>query len=535
MKRISILILITLSFLSFAQKKNPNKQKNLSWEELNEMYECPEWFKDAKLGIFSHWGPQSKPEYGGGWYARHMYMQDVGREEWGRNAYKYQCENYGHPSEKGFKDVIHSWKAEHLDTDDVIKSFKAFGAKYVVIMANHHDHFDNFDSSHHPWNSVNMGPKRDIVGEFGKSIRKQGLKFGVSVHDDRFLHWFKPAFGADKTGPLKGVPYDGHMTKEDGKGKWWEGYDPADLYGLPPGKRTDEWVEGVKKNWADRHLELVDKYNIDMFWFDGYDLPYGKYGDQVATHLYNKSLKENGKIEAVITGKDRNTKAIIQDVERGVAEELRETTWQGTMTFTAWFYKLDRSYKHNTRTVLESLVDAVSKNGNLLMSVELYPDGRIVKEQKEYMQKVGEWLKVNGKAIYGSRPWKIYGDGSTVPLSAKEMVGEADLDAKKENKGAHFNERTVDSEPYSPDEVRYTSQGNILYMTVLNPSPGILKVPSLGLKASTRPGKIESVKMLGNSRKKIEFQQKDMELELNIPVEFPSEYPVVFKIEGVIK
>lgn len=522
-----MLILIGMIFLNCsAQNDTPE------WDEMAEQFECPEWFRDAKFGIWTHWGPQTKPAVGGGWYARNMYMQDVGREIWGENAYPYHVQQYGHPSEIGFKDVIHSWKAKNLDTDSLMVFFKEVGAKYFVSMANHHDHFDNFNSSHHPWNSVNIGPKRDIVGEFGKSARKYGLYYGTSSHDDRYMGWWLPAFGADKEGPKKGVPYDGHMTKEDGIGKWWEGYDPADLYGLPPEKRTPEWEKKMKENWMHRHLELVNKYDLDLLWFDGYNFPYGEYGKKVAASFYNKSLKKQGKIKSLINVKGIG-KGVINDIERGLANELREEPWQGNLTFTGWFYKMDKPERHNARTILESLIEAVSKNGNLLVSVELYPDGTIVREQKVVMKKVGNWLKINGEAIYKTRPWKIYGDGYSVhgkkPAISAIAASETSEEGQKASKeGLHFNERTVDAPLYESNDVRFTTRGTSLYVIVLNPAKGELIIPSLGHNVKTTY-KVNKVEVLGFNLK-VGYKQENEYLKLIVKDEFLGRGPITFKL-----
>ncbi len=259
---IFLMFAITSSLLIFSQ------EKDLTWEQLQKVYKVPKWYTEARFGIWVHWGAQTEPKEGGGWYARHMYMEDWGKQNWGKNAYVYHNKTYGHPSEIGYKDVINHWKAERLNTDSLLRYFKSLGAKYFVALANHHDNFDNWNSTYQPWNSVNMGSHKDIIGLFAASANKYGVPFGVSSHDDRFLHWWLPAFGADTSGPLKGVPYDGNMTKEDGKGKWWEGLDPADLYGLPPEKRTPEYITKVKENWLLRHKELVTKYDVDMIWFD---------------------------------------------------------------------------------------------------------------------------------------------------------------------------------------------------------------------------------------------------------------------------
>ncbi|WP_372938156.1 alpha-L-fucosidase, partial [Seonamhaeicola sp.] len=373
MPKLSNLILCTL-LVTLTAIPLTAQEKALTWDELAEQYQCPEWFRDAKFGIWFHWGPQAVPEQGGGWYARHMYMQDVGRQTFGKMAYPYHLMTYGHPSEFGYKDVINLWKAEKFDAEALINFSKENGAKYIVALANHHDHFDLFDSSYHPWNSVNVGPKKDIIGEFEAATRKAGLKFGVTSHDDRFLNWWKPAFGSDKEGKYAGVPYDARLTKADGKGKWWEGLDPKDLYGPAPEDRTPEIIEDIKKNWLKRHIELVDKYKPDLLYNDGFNFTYGDYGKEVTRKLYNNSLSENGKIEAVMLLK-RKAKGTVNEVESGGSNTLREYPWQSEITFTDWFYKKDRHLTHNARTILEMLIEAVSKNGNLLLSMELNPDG----------------------------------------------------------------------------------------------------------------------------------------------------------------
>lgn len=511
------------------------QEKELTWEELREQFECPAWFREARFGIWLHWGAQSQPAEGGGWYARHMYMPDVKTETWGKNAYSYHCETYGHPSEKGFKDVIHAWKAEDLDTDALMKYFKQLGAKYFLIMANHHDHFDNFNSTYHPWNSVNVGPKRDIVGEFEKSAKKYEMPFGVTSHDDRYLSWWLPAFGHDETGPYAGVPYDGNLTKEDGKGTWWEGLDPADLYGLPPEKRTPEWEKSVKENWVKRHVELVTKYDVDMLWFDGWGFPYKEYGKELCTIYYNHLLKKDGKINGLVAGKFTNEPSTIKDIECGGANEILSEVWQGTLTPNSWFYKVERPLRHSARTILEMLIDMNSKNGNLLLNVELLPSGRIPEEQKRILDDVGAWVNLNGEAIYGSKPWKVYGDNLNSmirELRKKQNPTETDLEALKNLEGGkneQFNERTISSPRYGSDEVRFTTVGDNLYIFVLAPKAGEIELPTLGLKSAYNSSKIKSMKMLGG-KEEIVFTQTDKSLKFDVPAERPNRYATVFKV-----
>lgn len=524
--------LFTVAILFFAINNAAAQQKSLTWEELRKDYEFPKWYTEARFGIWVHWGAQTQPEKGGGWYARHMYMQNVGKETWGANAYPYHLETYGHPSEKGFKDVIHEWKADKLNTDDLLRYFKSIGAKYFVALANHHDHFDNFASTYQPWNSVNVGPKKDLIGMFKKSAVKFKIPFGVSSHDDRYLEWWKTAFGADTSGVKKGVKYDGWMTKADGKGKWWEGLDPADLYGLPPEKRTPEWIKSVKENYVKRTKELVSKYDVDMLWFDGYGFPYGDYGKEVCTYYFNKSLQKQGKVTAVVAGKFSNELSTVKDIERGGAPEILPYPWQGTLTFGSWFYKKERPIRHNSRTIIESLTDMISKNGNLLLNVELLPDGTIPASHKLILDTIGRWVNTNSEAIYASKPWKIYGDNLNGGTESKN-ISETDLEVNKKQKSHDFNERTIASPAYAHHEVRFTTKGDALYVFVLNPVKGKIEIPSLGFDTEQNTKKITAVKLLGG-KEKIEFQQMKDKLVISVDVDTKFNYTKVYKVMGAL-
>ncbi len=535
--RRSKLILISLLVACLSIPCFSQEQEH-SWEELRDQYEFPSWYTEARFGIWVHWGAQTEPLKGGGWYARHMYMQDVGREQWGDAAYEYHCKTYGHPSEIGYKDVLNEWKAEKLDTDALVKYFKSLGAKYFVALANHHDHFDNFNSTYHPWNSVKVGPKRDIIKEFEVSCKKFDIPYGVSSHDDRFLSWWLPAFGADTSGVYQGKLYDGHMTVEDGKGKWWEGLNPADLYGLPPKQRTPEYLESVKQNWVLRHTELVTKYDVDMLWFDGYGFPYKEYGKQVCQAFFNHKLQQSGTIDAVVAGKFSNEPSTVKDIEKGGASEILPYPWQGITTPRTWFYKEDDArmeYKQNARTIIELLADYMSKNGNLLLNVELLADGTIPPEQKVMLDDIGAWVNLNSEAIYASKPWLIYGDNIDSYLKREDDgTDETDLAALKEQKkAAHFNERTMASPAYGHDEVRYVTNNKALYVIVLNPEKGDIVLPSLGVNSTQKPGKITSIKMIGG-KDSIKFRQGQEQLILSVPGKRPNRYATVFKLEGVL-
>ena len=197
-----------------------------TWESLAQ-YQVPEWFRDAKFGIWAHWGPQCEPEQGD-WYARHMYLD--GPPTWGHRVDLFHRQTYGHPSQFGFKDVIHRWKAEHWDPDKLVALYQRAGAQYFFALANHHDNFDLWDSKYQPWNSVRLGPQQDLIGGWARAARAHGLRFGVSVHAAHAWSWYEVAQGADRAGEFAGVPYDGKLAKADGKGRWWDGFDPQDLY-----------------------------------------------------------------------------------------------------------------------------------------------------------------------------------------------------------------------------------------------------------------------------------------------------------------
>lgn len=277
----------------------------------------PDWFRDAKFGMWAHWGPQCEPE-AGDWYARSMYQED----SW---QYKFHVEKYGHPSKFGFKDVINVWKADKWNPEELVNLYKDSGAKYFMAMANHHDNLDLYDSKYQPnWNSVKVGPKKDIIAGWEKATRKAGLPFAVSVHSAHAWTWYETSQRSDKNGALAGVPYDGNLTKADGKGTWWEGLDPQELYAQnhPLSKNSSDnvgihsqwnWEDGASipskeyiESFHNRTIDLIDKYNPDLVYFDDTAFPLWPISDaglRIAAHMYNKSLRKNKTVQAVITGK----------------------------------------------------------------------------------------------------------------------------------------------------------------------------------------------------------------------------------------
>ncbi len=245
-----------------------------TWDSLQQ-YQVPQWYQDAKFGIWAHWGPQCEPE-AGDWYARNMYYPAMGQ-------YHQHLAKYGHPSVAGFKDIIPLWTADKWDPEKLVALYKDAGAKFFVAMAGHHDNFDNWDSKYQPWNSVAMGPKKDIIAGWAKAARDNGLPFGVTMHESHAWTFYESAQGSDKTGPKAGVPYDGKLTKADGAGQWWNGLDPQDLYAQnhPVGQLNWKWDpklgslpdDAYCEKFYNRALDLINKYHPDLLYFDDTVLP----------------------------------------------------------------------------------------------------------------------------------------------------------------------------------------------------------------------------------------------------------------------
>jgi alpha-L-fucosidase len=473
-------------------------------------YRVPDWFRDAKFGIWAHWGPQSAPEYGD-WYARNMYME-------GSDQYKYHLEKYGPQSKFGFKDVIKTWKAERFDPDDLMRRYKKAGAKYFMSMGVHHDNFDLWNSHHTRWNAVSMGPKQDIVGRFQQAARKEGLKFGVSDHLWISYKWFAPSHGADTKGALAGVPYDG--------------VDPtnSDLYhtiaGLPEKLTWDEAgiPEAWKRQWFLRIKDLVDQYEPDLLYSDGH-IPFEAWGLGLVAHLYNLNARRNGGgVDAVYTSKRREDSATgtcVLDVERGVVDNIWPQPWQTDTCVGHWHYDSRAQYK-TPKTVIDMLVDIVSRNGNLMLNFPLMSSGVLDREEEKILDAITAWMAVNSEAIYATRPWKTYGLSldPDIPSGAAPAA-----DAK-------FNEKN--RKDLSAHDLRFTTKGDALYVFVMGWPATALAIPALAPGGPHGVGHVTHVELLG-SRAKISFTHDQQGLTLRPPTTPPCEHAMVFKVTGALR
>jgi alpha-L-fucosidase len=460
-----------------------------------KQYRAPEWFRDAKLGFWACWGPEAVPEMGD-WYARQMYIQ-------GHPQYEDHLKRYGHPSKFGYKDIVPLWKGENWDPEGLMQLYKRAGAKYFCAIAQHHDNIDCWNSKFHRWNSVNMGPKRDVIGLWGKAARKHGLRFGVTEHLGASWNWYGVTKLSDKTGPLAGVPYDGvdprfadlyHSGNEKSKVEWW--------YRIVP----DSW----KQEWFNRIKDLVDSYQPDLLYSDG-SLPFGEYGRKLLAHFYNADLRRHeGKLEAVYTCKFNDDGGefvegmCVQDLERGVQSGIKAEAWQTDTCVGDWYYKRGIRYK-TASTVIQMLADIVSKNGNLLLNFPVRGDGTLDAEEESILASLAEWISVNGEAICGTRPWRVYGEGATaVP-------------------GGNFNEQKLH---YTAEDIRFTTKGGNLYAIALGwPESGKLVVRSLG------GANIHSVRLLG-IQEPLMWSQGAQGLVVQLPAQKPGEHAFVLRVEG---
>jgi alpha-L-fucosidase len=496
-----------------------------NWESL-KAYRYPDWFRDAKFGIWAHWSPQCVPEQGD-WYARGMYIQ-------GSPQYNYHVKTYGHPSQFGYKDICHIWRPENWNPEELIRLYAKAGAKYFVALANHHGNFDCWDSKYQPWNCVNVGPKKDIVGTWGKVARAHGLRFGITFHGTPGRVWreFMPVrYGSDDTGPLKGVPYDGVMTKADGRGKWWDGMDPQDLNGRPHDK-DDPCPEFVEKFML-RVQDLIDKYSPDLLYFDDscdwrFDqgAPSGRVLNvwlgmpeltpHITAYYYNANIRRNGgKLDAVFNIKHVPIpvlSTVVQDFEMRQEDALVPNPWQTDACIGGWHYSRSIFENHRYRTpqsMVHLLVNVVSKNGNLLLNIPLPGHGRPDSDELAFLDKFGAWMALNGEAIYSTRPWKIPGEGPT------QSTGAAPYGPIPR---------------FAPGDIRFTTKGDALYAIALAwPADGKLTIKSLASGSPHYRGEIARIGLLGSESNLVWSRNTDG-VAINLPEKPPCDYAYVFKI-----
>ena len=490
------------------------------WESLKQ-YQTPQWFRDAKFGIWACFGPQCEAE-DGDWYGRGMY--DAGSAQ-----YNFHLAHYGPQEKFGFKDLAHEWRAENWDPGKLVALYKRAGAQYFLAMANHHDNFDCWNSKYQAWNSVNVGPKRDLIAGWAKAARDNGLRFGVSVHASHAWTWFELSQN-----------FDGRLARADGKGLWWDGLDPQDLYAQNHRRSLNDfkmwdiiplWNWGNGANIPDqaycdkfynRTMDLINQFHPDLIYFDDTALPLWPVSDaglKIAAHFYNCSQQWHGD-DGVLFGKILDAderQCMAWDIERGASNQIEPHPWQTDTCIGNWHY--ERSlYDHNgyksARTVLQMLIDIVSKNGNLLLSIPVRGDGTIDDKEEQIVNDIAGWMAVNQGSLLGTRPWKVFGEGPA--------MGDApSLTAQGFNEGK--------GRPFTAQDIRFTTKGKTIYAIVLGwPTNGV-SVHSFGKSHQLLNEPIQNIKLLG-SPEKIEWTQAGDALMISQPKNKTSDIAIVFMV-----
>lgn len=478
------------------EEQKPPKY-NESWESLADANEEPEWLKDAKLGIYFHWGVYSVPAFGNEWYPRQMHFEKDG-------TYAHHLEKYGHPSEFGYHDFVPMFKAEHFDAKEWAELFKKAGARFAGPVAEHHDGFSMWDSEVTPWNTMDKGPKKDITGELEKAIKGNGMKFITTFHHARNLQRYKNQpeeirFGASHYPLFEGMP----PASDDPELNY--------LYGNIP---EEQWIEEV---WFGKLKEVIDKYSPDLIYFDSWlNLIPEPYLIKFCAYYLNEAEKAGKEVVIIRKQKDLPLECSIDDLEKSRKNKLEEKLWMTdeTVSTGSWCYTQDLKIKPAT-DVLHVLVDIVSKNGILLLNISPKADGTIPADQKNVLLKMGEWLEKYGESIYDSRPWYTFGEGPT-----------------KEPEGHFSNASAFSKIKYSAKDVRYTTNKGHIYATVLG-WPGNnteVLLESFAKDKWTDVKAIKKVSMLG-CKEKIDYELSENGLTIITPEKAVDEMAVVFKIE----
>ena len=513
-----------------------------TWESINENYSHnPAWLRQAKFGIWVHFGPQSAGE-SGDWYARKMYQP-------GTLAYQNHLRSYGPPSISGYKELLHRWNPTQLDPAKLVKLYQDAGARFLIVQGVHHDNFDNWNSTYQPWNSVNLGPHRDFLKEWAEASKAAGMRYGVGFHHEYTWWWYQPAFGSDVSGDRAGIPYDANETLADGKGKWWEGYDPRLLYGINlrayqdvanaqfrPEKGIFQehlvYAHWYATRWSLRIMDVINKYDPDFIFtdgdstgpFTGYATGTGYKSDaiqRVVADYYNRTLERRGTLDTFSIVKFHPPlRGIATTFEGSFPDGIKtDQMWLGENAVGDWFYKPD--FVYSARALILYMLEIVSRDGNYAVNVSLRPDGSLDEGSLKMLHEVGAWLKINGEGIYGSSAWVKLGEGEKAADGVIKTLPAGQLG--KEQAAFRFGQA----------DFRFTKgqDGSVYAFALSIPKPGArLRIISLGTRAGLLTTPVHSVRMLGSS-KKLVWKQREDALEIVAPSDLPSDIAVTFKVE----
>ena len=496
-------LFILLLFTSLGISCNPTKEKQSSiendpvyqptWESV-KTHQTPDWFLNAKFGIYFHWGPYSVPAYKTEWYSHHMYDKE-------HPIHNYHVEKYGPLSEFGYKDFIPMFTAKKFNADEWVSLFLKSGAKFVGPVTEHADGFAMWDSKLTTWDAKDMGPKRDIVGEIERAVRKTDMKFITTFHHQWLWSWYSTW---DESTDASKPEYE-------------------DLYG--PKLDSSEFVgseefptfmahDQFAKRWITRIKEVIDKYHPDLIYFDNkMNILEEKYRLDFLHYYYNHADRRNQEVVVTYKAKDLQVGAGVLDLERARMKDKKDFPWltDDSIDWGSWCHVMDPDYK-STNRILDFLIDVVSKNGGVLLNVTPTAEGEIPQPVQDRLLEIGEWLTINGEAIYGTRPFTLYGEGT------QEIV-EGHL-SERQNKDA------------TADDVRFTTKGNTLYAIVLDWPEDQLNIQSLGKNAGYFSKEIKSIALLG-SKNKLSWDHEENMLSISLPDSKPCEHAFTFKIEFI--
>ena len=464
---------------------------------------CPDWFRDAKFGIWSHWGPQSVPMYGD-WYARNMYIE-------GSPQYLYHIRRYGHPSTFGYKDICALWKAENFDPDGLMDLYYKAGARYFVAQAMHHDHFFNYPSKLNRMNSVQVGPHKDICGLWQKAAKRYNLPFGLTEHLGATFSWWRVNKGCDAYGPFKGVAYDGNNPQ------WMDYYLDNGYHGLENIEVATPWYTDnadYRRYWLAAMKEMIDLFTPDLLYTDG-TLPFGDHwlgeesdvedssdyscGLEAVAYLYNASMKRHGENRSVYLQKSRNPdiyKVGLVDVEKSQLPGISPEPWHTDTCIGNWFYDVRQTYKRPDQ-IIDMLVDIISKNGTMLLNILQKPDGTIDDEAKFILAELASWFAVCSEGVYGTRPWKVFNEGMT----------KVAIEGFREDKTE-----------WNRTDYRFTQKDNTVYCFMMSSDQGSAAV----LHSFNKGESVKNVRLLGVGN--VEFAHHFGVLTVKLPDNLPTDY-----------
>lgn len=501
-----------------------------NWESIEANYPgIPEWLRDAKFGIWVHFGPQAAGQ-SGDWYARNLYKEE-------HQAYANHLKNYGHPSKIGYKDVLHNWHPDSLKPEYLTDLYHRAGARFLMLQGVHHDNYDLWDSKYQQWNSVNIGPHRDLLREWADACRKCGMRYGVTFHHEYTWWWWQTAFGADSHGEYAGVPYDGHLMPEDGKGQWWEGYDPRLLYGIdlreyetvdekahspwsPPKagifNRHLDYAKWYVTQWARRIMDVTENYDPDFIYTDGtVQGPFTGNGtgtgfksnamQHVMADYYNKMLKKRGKVDGFSIIKFRKpTNGAVNTAEFEFPDTINTSQpWIREAPVGDWYYA--PGFTYDSGMMIRFIIEAIARDGNAALNICLLPDGSIEPDCIRMLEEVGAWMDRNGDAVYGSRAWHTLGEGVITDGKLRTLPG------------GGLNKRHADFE-FSSEDFRFTlGKDDSLYAFCMTVPEGgtILNIKSLAHGGKDVP-EIKNVTLLGHE-KPLTWSQTDKGLSVTLP------------------